>query len=152
VKDREFHDKHVYEWLSDPEKGIENEKKLGGVAVENEGSKMNAIAPKNYYIRTSKTEILKMKGIGKRNISEKNSGCNNTEKDIITADSFKNCINKNTPVNAQNCIFHFENDELVKKVVNKIGISGVHTKMIVLENNSCAPYIYNLKASNYIVK
>ncbi|GHU24216.1 hypothetical protein FACS189472_17210 [Alphaproteobacteria bacterium] len=50
VSDKEFWNEHRYEWFPDPTKGKEDEKKLGGVAVEKEGNEMIAIAAKNYYI------------------------------------------------------------------------------------------------------
>ncbi|KAA6401532.1 MAG: hypothetical protein EZS28_002942 [Streblomastix strix] len=33
----------------------------------------------------------------------------------------------------------------------KNGITGVHTKAIVLKDQSCCPYIFGLKASDYII-
>jgi hypothetical protein len=140
ISNKNFYTKHVYEYFPDPTKGVDDEKKLGGLCVEQEGDEMYAIAPKNYYIRTSKCSKLKGKGYSR----DRNKH--------ITAKSFIDNIDKNTPVHASNCGFHLKHDELVKDVINKVAISGVHTKMIVLPNQCCAPYIYGIKASNYLVR
>jgi hypothetical protein len=39
---------------------------------------------------------------------------------------------------------------MVKNLINKVAISGIHTKMVVLENQSCAPYIYGMNADSYV--
>jgi hypothetical protein len=139
VKDRAYYDKHVYDWFPDPSKGIEDEKKLGGVAIEREGDEMIAIAPKCYYIRTNGKDKLKIKG------------CSLGRNPQITSASYKDNIRDGTTANATNCGFHVKNGEIVKDYVEKTAISGIHNKMIVLSNNSCAPYIKGLNISDYSV-
>jgi hypothetical protein len=160
IKDQDFWDKHYYEWFPDPTKGIEDKKKLGGLCVENEGNEMIAIAPKNYYIRTHEqmkngegkiSDRLKGKGVSKRNYI--NPKVERVEEATISSESYKQCILEGKVAMGKNIGFHVKKDmRLVKDAVNKVAISGVHTKMIVLPNNCCAPYIYGLKASDYEVK
>jgi hypothetical protein len=35
--------------------------------------------------------------------------------------------------------------------IEKNGITGIHTKMIVLENQSCCPFMYGLTAKDYSI-
>ncbi|GHU24575.1 hypothetical protein FACS189472_17580 [Alphaproteobacteria bacterium] len=70
----------------------------------------------------------------------------------ITVQSFFDNINKKEKIDAENCGFHVKDGGVVKDLVNKVAISGVHTKMIVLENECCAPYIYGLSAKDYFVE
>jgi beta-galactosidase GanA len=135
-----FYHKHFYEWFPDPWEGKENEKKLGGVAVENEGDQLIAVAPKNYTISTNGKDKLKAKG------------CSLERNSQITAKDYLNSIENNTSINAENCGFHIKNDIFVKDLVDKVCISGIHTKMIVLENECSAPYVYGLTAKDYCVE
>jgi hypothetical protein len=157
VKEKGFWHQHYYEWFPDPTKGIEDQKKLGGLCVENEGNEMIAIAPKDYYIRmaTNKNGVskesnkLKGKGVSQRNYV--NPKVERIEEPTIQVESYRQNILEEKTVNGKNMGFHSKKDKLVKDVVNKIAISGVHTKMIVLANNCCAPYIHGLTANDYVV-
>jgi hypothetical protein len=146
VKDRGFYRKHVYEWFPDPYGGLENEKKLGGIAIEKEGEFLIAISPKNYSIGTF-ADI--------DNAKRKMKGCNDKRNPQITAQSYMENISDKKLTMAENCGFHpvkYNSQQvLVKDTVNKKCITGVHTKMIVLENECCAPYIYGLTAKDYYV-
>jgi hypothetical protein len=154
IKDKEFYDKHVYEWMPDPEKGIEDMKKLGGVAIEKEGNKMIAIAAKNYTLTTEKYDVNKCKGVSMKRNKE------------ITAQSYTDVIETGKPVYGENCGLHVRPlwiDEdavtilgegqtfMVKDKIEKVAISGVHTKMIVLSNPPSAPYVFGPNANDYDV-
>jgi hypothetical protein len=82
----------------------------------------------------------------------KMKGCNEARNKQITVQSYIDNIDKKEAVNAENCGFHVKDGQMVKEVVNKVCISGVHTKMIVLENECCAPYINGLTAKDYVVE
>lgn len=142
ILNRGFYHQHVYEWFPDPYHGIANEKKLGGLAIENIGDYMIAIAPKNYTIGI-KTDANKAK--------RKMKGCSEGRNKQITSQSYIDNINKKTVTNAENCGFRVKNGVVVKYTVNKAAITGIHTKMIVLPNESCAPYIHGLTAADYRV-
>jgi hypothetical protein len=79
-------------------------------------------------------------------------GCSEGRNKQITAQSYFDNIDKMEKIEAENCGFHVKDGQVVKDVVSKVAISGVHTKMIVLENECCAPYIYGLKACDYSVR
>jgi hypothetical protein len=104
---------------------------------------MIAVAPKNYTIGIlSDTEKAK----------KKMKGCSERRNPHITAETYMNNIDNNTIEYAENASFGMKGGELVKYTVNKLAISGIHTKMIVLKNHSCAPYIYGLSAADYSVE
>jgi basic membrane lipoprotein Med (substrate-binding protein (PBP1-ABC) superfamily) len=140
VKNRGFYHKHYYEWLPNPWQGKENEKKLGGVAVENEGDFLIACAPKNYTIGVlEETEKAK----------KKMKGCSEKRNSHITAQSYMDNIENGTIINAENCGFLVKRGQTTKVSTSKVAITGIHTKMIVLENECCCPYIYGLTAEDY---
>jgi hypothetical protein len=87
---------------------------------------------------------------------KKMKGCSEARNKHITVQSYIDNIDKKIPVNAENCGFHVVGRGMEKgvgkDVVSKVAISGVHTKMIVLENECCAPYIFGLTAKDYSVE
>jgi hypothetical protein len=139
VKDIDFYYQHRYEWFPDPAKGKEDEKKLGGVAVENEGSEMYAVAPKNYTIIKPGKPILKNKGVS----LNKNKH--------ITPQSYISNLNTGEVIKGENKGFGIKGNTMTKYSVDKVAISGIHTKMIVLKSNACAPYVFGLKVKDYFV-
>ncbi|GHU18504.1 hypothetical protein FACS189472_06940 [Alphaproteobacteria bacterium] len=144
VKDRAFCRKHYYEWFPSWWGEKEDEKKLGGVAFEKIGDFQIANASKNYTIGVKGNEkkaTKKMKGCSEKRNEKK-----------ITVQSYFDNIDKKVKIEAENCGFHVKDGTIVKDLVNKVAISGVHTKMIVLENECCAPYIYGLNANDYSVQ
>jgi hypothetical protein len=143
VKDKKFCREHYYEWFPNWWGEKEDEKKLGGIAVENIGTFLIAIAPKNYTIGIKGNE---------KKAKRKMKGCSEARNKQITAQSYIDNINKKEKVMAENCLLHVKSGQMVKETVNKVAISGVHTKMIVLENECCAPYIHGLTAKDYFVE
>jgi DNA polymerase elongation subunit (family B) len=81
IKDRELYDKHIYDWLPNPELGKEDEKSLLKVSIENEADTMFAVCPKCYYIHGENFEKRKMKGVS----CERNKH--------ITGKSYLDCLN-----------------------------------------------------------
>ena len=61
-----------------------------------------------------------------------------------------NDILKNQTVKiGQNINLQMKNSTMSKVTVNKNALTGLHTKMIVLENQACAPFITGLTAKDY---
>jgi hypothetical protein len=121
--------------------------------VEKEGEFMIAVAPKNYttgLIGEEENATLKNKGVGKRNFSK--LPLPGHSEDIITAQSYFDNIDGKKEIFATNSGFCVRKEELVKYTVKKLAISGIHTKMTVLENECCAPYICGLNANDYFVE
>jgi hypothetical protein len=127
VKDQEFYDEHVYEWLPDPEKDVYDEKKLLGLAIENQDENCVALAPKCYCLFPNKN-ITKMKGVKKT--------LNN-----LTSQDYQEALKK--PIMGKNINLQMKNNIMSKITVQKNALTGVHTKAVVLSNHSCAPFIHD---------
>ena len=138
IKDKEFYDKHFYEWFPNPDKGVKDEKKLLGLAIEKEGENMIALSPKCYTtFNGEKTITTKMKGCSKKR--------NNFSKD-----EYKECINNSKLTKGVNANLQVKRNKVCKLFMNKNALTGVHTKAIVLPNQSCAPFMFNISAANYL--
>ena len=138
IKDREFYDEHVYEWMPDPTKGVYHEKKILGLAIEKEGENCIALAPKCYTIwnNSGQTKSLKLKGVSLK----KNK--------IVSAD-YKKVIDEETIKAGRNISLQLKNGQMKKVFTNKNALTMAHSKMIVLPNQACAPFIHGIKASQY---
>ena len=138
VRDKEFYDKHVYEWFPDPSKDIYDEKKILGLAIEKYGDNCIALAPKCYTIwnNDGTTKSLKLKGVSLK----KNK--------IVSAD-YKTALE--STVQGKNINLQLKNHTMSKVTVVKNALTATHTKVIVLPNQHCAPYIHGLKADSYKV-
>ncbi|KAA6309018.1 MAG: hypothetical protein EZS28_056586, partial [Streblomastix strix] len=70
IKDQQFYDADAKYYFPTLVGDKQNEKKLLGLSIENEGDEMIALAPKNYYIHTFKcnqlTDVIKPKGVNLR--------------------------------------------------------------------------------------
>jgi hypothetical protein len=135
VKDKKFFEENRYKFFPNPEKGKVDEKKLLGMAIEKEGNFMIALAPKCYYIHTVRGPTIKNKGVGKRNKLTKEEYVDNLEKGEVS-----HAVNVNLRSNR---------GVMGKEVIRKVAVSGVHTKMVVLDNHSCAPIVFGINPTEY---
>ncbi|KAA6385825.1 MAG: hypothetical protein EZS28_018647, partial [Streblomastix strix] len=111
IRDKQFYDENAKYYF--PKQSLQrtetiegdflDEKKVFGLAIENEGTEMIALAHKIYYIKATNIRLEK-----------------------------KNYI-------------------MPKIETQKNGITGIHTKAIILKDQSCCPYVYDLKASDYVI-
>ncbi|KAA6355370.1 MAG: hypothetical protein EZS28_049103, partial [Streblomastix strix] len=115
-----------------------DEKKILGLAIENEGTEMIALAPKNYYIKVGEKEKIKLKGVNQKTTK-------------ISKQNIVDNINSGTITKATNMRLGQKNYIMSKIATQKNGITGIHTKAIVLKDQSCCPYVLGLKASDYII-
>ncbi|KAA6399430.1 MAG: hypothetical protein EZS28_005041 [Streblomastix strix] len=130
-----------------------DEKKLLGLSIENESDEMIALAPKNYYIHTIKsnqlTEEIRLKGLNLRQNS------------INKQDAIDNIVNgkitQGTNMRLGQLSNQLQEGQLSKTycmnklIQTKNALTGIQTKMKVLKNSqSCAPFIYGLTADSYI--
>jgi hypothetical protein len=152
ITDKDYWDDHKGSFLPDPTKGKEDEKKLLGFATENIGDEMIALAPKNYILHrvvgkntdgTFAMDYKKgLKGVSK----EKNPD--------IDYKAFRRCYFDGDVIPGENIGFHTKNIDgnfmVVKDKVRKIALSGVHTKMVVMEDGICAPFIKGLTSADYV--
>jgi hypothetical protein len=146
IKNKKKYERDAYKWLPDPNKGIEDEKKLLGVCKEKEGTRMFAIAPKCYYIDAkngTQKETMKIKGVS-------------ISRNDIKENDYTTCLFDNKTIKGKNCGFYIKdvNGEkvVVKMETEKDAITPTHNKMICLSNYSCAPFIDGMKREDYIVK
>jgi hypothetical protein len=138
VKDRKFYDKHIYEWMPDPSKGKYDEKKLLGLAIEKEAENCIALAPKCYTIWNSNETIsLRAKGISLKKNKQ------------ITSKDYQTAFTK--PIRGIDVHFRMKDGVMSQVTIYKNAITATHTKAVVLSNNSCAPFIYGIPATDYSV-
>ncbi|KAA6332215.1 MAG: hypothetical protein EZS28_053302, partial [Streblomastix strix] len=69
----------------------------------------------------------------------------------ITKDQIVDCINEGKITKSTNMRLGQKNHQMSQLSIEKNGITGIHTKMIVLENQSCCPFMYGLTAKDYSV-
>jgi hypothetical protein len=137
IKNMEIYKENKLKWIPD-------EKKLLGFAVENYGPEMYAISPKVYYMYSDKMKkgTLKLKGVSvKRNPQ-------------INKEAYISVLTENKTVMGVNVGFVSKVDQLLlqKIEVHKNALVPKHNKMIVLENQSCAPIIKGLDPKkDYII-
>ncbi|KAA6382036.1 MAG: hypothetical protein EZS28_022439 [Streblomastix strix] len=179
IKDKEFYDQNFYKFFPKPkqvitnesqpildkieqfeerklkimELQIENEKKPLGVAYEHCGSTLITLTPKNYWLRQEFDKkdpvVIKLKGMSLKMNPQ------------INKDANENNIKNGTIVKGYNTslrqhIERNEKDEVFSKMsrinTTKNGITGVHTKMIVLEKQCGCPYIEGITADRYKIQ
>ncbi|KAA6371194.1 MAG: hypothetical protein EZS28_033281 [Streblomastix strix] len=169
IKDKQFYDKNFYKFFPKPKQVIEQENKCNknkikelqiqdekkplGVAYEHCGSTLIALAPKNYWLRQEFDKkdpiVVKLKGLSLKLNPQ------------IYKDAYENNIKNGTVVKGQNTSLRQQqernyDDEVFSKMsrinTTKNGITGVHTKMIVLENQCCCPYIDGISADKYKIQ
>ena len=136
VKDREFYDKYKYLFfpepgIEDPLKSIQSEKKLLGLAIEKEGENCVALAPKCYTIWNNGVEkpvSLKLKGVS-------------LKKNKIVYQDYLDVLNNKTTKQGVNINLQVKDSVMSKITVYKNALTASHTKMVVLENQSCMPFM-----------
>ena len=141
IKNKEFYDKNVYKFMPNPSiNTIQDEKKILGCAIEKYGENMIALAPKCYTIFNSngQTKSLKLKGVS-------------LKKNHIVSSDYKSIIDNQSIKLGKNINLQMQNNKMSKITVNKNALTGCHTKMIVLPNQSCAPFVSGLTANNYFI-
>ena len=138
IIDQEFYNEHVYEWFPDPSKDVYDEKKILGLAIEKEGENCIALAPKCYTIwnNDGTTKSLKLKGVS-------------LKKNRIVSADYKTALE--STVQGKNINLQLKNHVMSKVTVVKNALTATHTKVVVLPNQACAPFIHGLNASQYVV-
>ena len=111
------------------------------MAVEKFGDNCIALAPKCYTIWNNNgiTKSLKLKGVS-------------LKKNKIISSDYREVIQKESVKSGRNISLQLKNGQMSKVFITKNALTMTHTKMICLPNNSCAPFIFGLKADNYKVE
>ncbi|KAA6375753.1 MAG: hypothetical protein EZS28_028720 [Streblomastix strix] len=153
IKDQQFYDTNAKYFFPTIEGDKYDEKKLLGLAFENEGDEMYALASKNYYIHTFKrnqlTDVIKLKGV---NLKQ-----NNINKQDVIDNLVNGKITQGTNMRLGQINDQLQEGDVSKqyhmsKLLNtKNALTGIQNKMVVLKNSqSCLPFIYGLTADSYI--
>ncbi|KAA6312444.1 MAG: hypothetical protein EZS28_055923, partial [Streblomastix strix] len=138
VKDRDFYNDNAKYFFPTIKRDIYDEKKILGLAIERQGPSMIAVAPKNYIIFKNYCDDskIKLKGV-------------NQKTNKITKDQIVDCVNESKITKCTNMRLGQKNHQMSQLSIEKNRITGIHTKMIVLENQSCCPFMYGLTAKDY---
>jgi hypothetical protein len=156
-------------WFADPatvedekrtkmEKWTE-EKKLLAVSIERVGTEMIALAPKCYSIHTEEGFVMKNKGVCVKDSDAcakaqilTDSGCEamtfNHYKVPLFQGQFLSSSSKQLRLVKEpaTATYRMKKLEIVKQ-----SLTAIHTKMVVLPNDCCAPFIWGVSAARYIV-
>ncbi|KAA6383709.1 MAG: hypothetical protein EZS28_020762 [Streblomastix strix] len=138
IKDTDFYNNNAKHFFATIRGDVYDEKKILGLAIERQGTAMYALAPKNYMKETNycANSKIKLKGV-------------NQKTNKITKDQFVDCINDGKITKYTNMRLGQKNHQISQLSIEKKEITGIHTKMIVLENQSCCPFIFGLTAKDY---
>ncbi|KAA6375763.1 MAG: hypothetical protein EZS28_028710 [Streblomastix strix] len=131
IIDQQFYDENFYKFFPDPSKGVYDEKKLLGVVYKHCGSSLIALAPKNYWLLEDldkkHPQTVKLKGLNLKSNPQ------------INKDAYEDNIRNGTVVQDKNISLRLHQRKMSLIEVFKNGITGTHTKMIVLPNQCCCP-------------
>ncbi|KAA6390084.1 MAG: hypothetical protein EZS28_014390 [Streblomastix strix] len=138
ITDQQFYDENFYKFFPDPSKGVYDVKKLLGVAYEHCGSSLIALASKNYWLLEDldkkHPQTVKLKGPNLKSNPQ------------INKDAYEDNIRNGTVVQGRNISLRQHQGKMSQIEVFKNGITGTHTKMIVLPNQCCCPFVWQLTA------
>ena len=99
-----------------------DKRKPGLFKVEFEGDGMVALCSKTYYVWGSKNKISS-KGLQKTR-----------NRDILSKETYLNCLHQGETVSAINKGFRFENKTMKTYEQNKIGLTPIYSKCIVMDD------------------
>ncbi|KAA6398676.1 MAG: hypothetical protein EZS28_005802 [Streblomastix strix] len=117
---------------------VYDEKKILGLAIERQGTAMYALALKNYMIETNycSNSKIKLKGV-------------NQKTNKIIKDQIVDCIEEGKITKCTNMRLGQKNHQMSQLSIEKNEITGIHTKAVVLSDQSCCPQIFTLTAKDY---
>ena len=146
IKDQEFYDEHVYEWFPNPNikdkfLAIKDKKKLLGLCIENQGNRMIALAPKCYTIEKDYEEETEKGKVKVTDLTTKSKGINK-DHNKLKFENYSSALKDVIPGKNVNMQLDRRGDDyqMSIKIVHKNALTGAHTKMVVLENQSCCPF------------
>lgn len=142
IKDERFYNENIYKFMPNPMiNDVYDSKKILGCCVEKVGECQIALCPKCYtlYNLDGLTKSLKLKGVS-------------LKKNNIKASDYREVIDEGIIKHGKNINLQLNQHLMSKITVNKNSLTGKHVKMVVLPNQSCAPYIEGLSAKDYFVE
>jgi hypothetical protein len=99
-----------------------------------------ALAPKNYWCSNNEKTEFRSKGVSVRG---------NLNAHLREESTVRRCLFERDIVEAENYVLRRKENKMTKQKIEKIGISGVMTKAVVLSNQSCCPFVFGKKSSDY---
>ncbi|KAA6358042.1 MAG: hypothetical protein EZS28_046431, partial [Streblomastix strix] len=131
INDRDFYNDNAKNFFTTIRGDVYDEKKILGLAIERQGTTMYALAPKNYMIETNyyANSKIKLKGV-------------NLKTNKLIKDQIIDSINESKTTKCINMRLGQKNHQMSQLSIEKNGITGIRTKAIVLENESCCPYLF----------
>ncbi|KAA6381969.1 MAG: hypothetical protein EZS28_022503 [Streblomastix strix] len=138
ISDRDFYNENAKYFFPTIKANVYDEKKILGLTIERQGPSMIALAPKNYMIETNYcvNSKIKLKGVNQKTYK-------------ITKAQIVDCINEGKITKRTNMRLGQKNHQMSQLSIEKNEITGIHTKAIVLENQSQCPYMLVLTAKDY---
>ncbi|KAA6398031.1 MAG: hypothetical protein EZS28_006441 [Streblomastix strix] len=138
IKDIDFYNDNAKYFFPTIKGNVYDEKKILGLAIERQGPSMIALAPKNYMIFKNYCDDskIKLKGV-------------NQKTNKITKEQIVDCVYEGKITKCTNMRLGQKNHKMSQLSIEKNGITGIHTKMVVLSDQSCCPYIFGLVAKDY---
>ena len=70
----------------------------------------------------------------------------------VNKEAMNKCIKSGETTEAENYILRSKDNRMTKQIQRKLGISGVNTKSVVMENGACLPFVYGVPSTNYDIK
>jgi hypothetical protein len=140
ISNQSFYDEYIYDWFPNPNGDTAEKKKLLGLCIEKEAENCIALSPKCYTlfdgtitgcsVEERKSIVRRMKGVSlKKNMQ-------------ITCQDYLTAL-LGAAIQGFNVNFQVKNGEMRKVSICKNALTCIHTKMVVLENQSCHCFIYN---------
>ncbi|KAA6402480.1 MAG: hypothetical protein EZS28_001993 [Streblomastix strix] len=148
VTDKQFYDQHVYQYLRNPNKDINEYKKILGFGIENEGYELSSLGLKYYSMIVHKCNKEKQQYEFKPKITSK--GISKSQQ--ISHSDYVNVINKDIVKKGINGTLKMYNNIMSSFQVEKYALTGFNNKSIVLRNQCCCPHIKGLTAKDYVIK
>jgi hypothetical protein len=130
IKDRQFYDEAYGDWFPRDITSFAEQKKILGLMVENRSDNCIALAPKCYDLFDGTLDLP-------LNEKARNKGTTQKARTLQYYEALFGMVQT-----AENISLGVKNALMSRIRVTKMSLNGIHTKMVVLENNSCLPFLY----------
>jgi hypothetical protein len=149
ISDRKFYDEHVYDWfphpdgtIADPLEAMKDKKKLLGLCIEKEAEHCIALSPKCYTLFNGRIDLSKEQIEETKVFARKAKGVSMRKNEQITCEDYLRTVLSGEATLGRNVSFQVKDGEMKKVWIVKNALTVVHTKMVVLPNQSCHCFIY----------
>jgi hypothetical protein len=140
VLNRELYDEHLYDWFPRPDGNTHEKKKLLGLCIEKEAENCIALSPKCYTLFNGTIMLTEQQVIETKRITIRMKGVSSRKNKQITCQDYLRAL-LGSPVQGCNMSLQVKDGQMKKISVTKNALTCIHTKMVVLENQSCHCFI-----------